>query len=439
MRRSLPSRRRGPRLALPSAGPAVPLYNPRRYSWFGGPDEPSKSDRLFLQKKLYRIYKEQVVPLEEKYDYAKFATPQLTEADFTAPPLVLLLGQYSTGKTSMIEYLVGEGVPGSHTGPEPTTDKFIAVTYGEDERTIPGHAACSEADLPYKSLSIYGSSFLSKFEVAEVPSPLLKNLTLLDTPGVLSGEKQRGHRGYDFTAVTQHFAERADRILLLFDCSKLDISDEFEEVVKSLDGQHDKVRCLLNKADQVDAQELFRVYGALLWSLGKVVNTPEVLRVFVASMWDKPYRDDQQSALFDRERDSLLHDLHSLPKDTRIRRINETVKRWRAVKTHAMLCAHLKGQFGWLGKAETQSNLLADLENIYADLARRHGLNAADFPDASNFRRVVENLGLEMWKWSAESEEELLAHDKAISDAVHPLITMASEVPAPPPRPTHCM
>ena len=58
---------------------------------------------------------------------------------------------------------------------------------------------------------------------------------------------------------------------MLFDCSKLDISDEFEEVVKSLDGNHDKVRCLLNKADQVDPQELFRVYGALLWSLGKVV------------------------------------------------------------------------------------------------------------------------------------------------------------------------
>ena len=58
--------------------------------------------------------------------------------------------------------------------------------------------------------------------------------------------------------------------------TKLDISDEFREVVRALDGQHDKVRCLLNKADAVDADELFRVYGALMWSLGKVVNTPEV-------------------------------------------------------------------------------------------------------------------------------------------------------------------
>jgi EH domain-containing protein 1 len=42
--------------------------------------------------------------------------------------------------------------------------------------------------------------------------------------GVLSGEKQRMGRAYDFTSITKHFAERADRILLLFDAHKLDIS-----------------------------------------------------------------------------------------------------------------------------------------------------------------------------------------------------------------------
>lgn len=62
---------------------------------------------------------------------------------------------------------------------------------------------------------------------------------------------------------------------MLFDAHKLDISDEFRNVIDSLKGNDDKIRCILNKADQVDRQKLMRVYGALMWSLGKVVKTPE--------------------------------------------------------------------------------------------------------------------------------------------------------------------
>ncbi len=49
------------------------------------------------------------------------------------------------------------------------------------------------------------------------------------------------------------------------------------QVIGTLKGHDDKVRVVLNKADQVDMQQLMRVYGALMWSLGKVFRSPEVI------------------------------------------------------------------------------------------------------------------------------------------------------------------
>ena len=77
------------------------------------------------------------------------------------------------------------------------------------------------------------------------------------------------------------FAEKSDLILLLFDAHKLDISDEFKEVITQLKRHDEKIRVVLNKADSIDTQSLMRVYGAMMWSLGKVKQTPEVTRVFI--------------------------------------------------------------------------------------------------------------------------------------------------------------
>ena len=41
------------------------------------------------------------------------------------------------------------------------------------------------------------------------------------------------------------------RIILLFDANKLDISDEFRRSIEAIHGYEDKVRIVLNKADQV--------------------------------------------------------------------------------------------------------------------------------------------------------------------------------------------
>jgi len=90
-----------------------------------------------------------------------------------------------------------------------------------------------------QGLAQYGNGFLAKFEAASCANKLLEEVTLVDTPGVLSGEKQRIERTYNFIDVCGWFAARCDLILLLFDPHKLDISDEFKQVIKLPAGSKD--------------------------------------------------------------------------------------------------------------------------------------------------------------------------------------------------------
>ncbi|KAK4398920.1 EH domain-containing protein 1, partial [Sesamum angolense] len=251
---------------------------------------------------------------------------------------------------------------------------------GPDERSIPGNTIAVHADLPFTGLTTFGGSFLSKFECSQMPHPLLEHITFVDTPGVLSGEKQRTQRSYDFTGVISWFAAKCDLILLLFDPHKLDISDEFKRVISSL--------------------RLMRVYGALMWSLGKVLNTPEVSRVYIGSFNDKPVNEAAAGPvgkeLFEKEQDDLLLDLIDIPKKACDRRINEFVKRARAAKIHAYIMSHLKKEMpALMGKAKTQRRLMDNLETEFEKVQREYHLPAGDFPNVEHFREVLSRYNID--------------------------------------------
>lgn len=338
-------------------------------------------------EELKRLYKTKVLPLEQQYRFDLFHSPYLTDAEFDSKPQVMLLGQYSVGKTTFIRYLLGSDFPGQRIGPEPTTDRFTAIMDGPDERVIPGNALAVSQDLPYRGLERFGVAFLNRFEGAQLPNQVLKNITLIDTPGVLSGEKQRVNRGYDFCQVCTWFAGRADLIVLLFDAHKLDISDEFKNAIDSLKGNEDKIRCILNKADQVDRQKLMRIYGALMWSIGKVIKSPEVLRVYIGSFWDQPLVYEDNAALFELEEKDLMRDLKDLPRNSAVRKINELVKRVRIGKVHAYIIGHLREQMPRLmGHAKKQAELIENLPSVFRSVMKKYNLAPGDFPEIDAFR-----------------------------------------------------
>ncbi|CAM9773481.1 unnamed protein product [Scytosiphon promiscuus] len=379
---------------------------------------------------LKRLYHTKLKPLEQTYMFGWFHSPPLTDSEFESKPQVLMCGQYSTGKTSFIRYLLGRDFPGQRIGPEPTTDRFVAVMDGSDERVVPGNALTVSPNLPYRGLDRFGVSFLNKFEASQLPSPVLRNITIVDTPGVLSGEKQRVSRGYDFVNVCHWFAERADLILLLFDAHKLDISDEFKAVIERLKGQDDKIRVILNKADQVDRQKLMRVYGALMCAMKRVFNHNRVLRVYVGSFWDEPLMYDDNAALFDMEERDLMNDLRELPRNSAVRKINELVKRCRLAKVHAYIIGYLRAQMpSMMGKEKVQKKLTADLAQVFRAVMKQHNLAPGDFPDLEPFRsKLADTNFIKFPKLKVKMLEDL---DEMLSVDIPRLMEMLPRTVAP--------
>jgi len=365
-----------------------------------------------ISSRLKTIYRKHVLPVEKRFRYDYFyESPLLTDVEFDSKPQVMLVGQYSVGKTSFIRYILGRDFPGQRIGPEPTTDRFTVLLNGPEERTIPGNALSVHPDLPFRGLERFGVSFLSRFEGSQLPSSVLKSVTLIDTPGILSGEKQRNNRGYDFTKVVSWFAERADLIILLFDAHKLDISDELKGTIDALAGHEDKIRCILNKADQIDRQQLMRVYGALLWSLGKTMTSPEVARVYVGSFWEKDLQNKDNADLFEAEEKDLMNDLAVLPRQSAVRKINELVKRIRKVKTLSYIIGYLKQQMpALMGKEKKQAKLISDLPQVFRIILKNHNLSPGDFPDIGAFSAKLKDVKFSEFQPLKQDQIEHLEH-----------------------------
>ncbi|XP_039616677.1 EH domain-containing protein 1 [Polypterus senegalus] len=398
------------------------------FSWVSKDAKRKKEPELFqtVSDGLRKLYRTKLLPLEETYRFHEFHSPALEDADFDNKPMVLLVGQYSTGKTTFIRHLMEQDFPGMRIGPEPTTDSFIAVMHGDQEGIIPGNALVVDPKKPFRKLNAFGNAFLNRFMCAQIPNPVLESISIIDTPGILSGEKQRISRGYDFAAVLEWFAERVDRIILLFDAHKLDISDEFSEVIKGLKNHEDKIRVVLNKADQIETQQLMRVYGALMWSLGKIINTPEVVRVYIGSFWSHPLLIPDNRKLFEAEEQDLFKDIQGLPRNAALRKLNDLIKRARLAKVHAHIISSLKKEMpNVFGKDNKKKELINNLQEIYHKIEKEQQISPGDFPNIKKMQELL--VGQDFTKFQPLKPKLMDTVDDMLKSDIAHLMTMVRQ------------
>ncbi|KAF0881266.1 SRCA protein, partial [Crocuta crocuta] len=300
-------------------------------------DKPIDDYSVVLQR-LRKIYHSSIKPLEQSYKYNELRQHEITDGEITSKPMVLFLGPWSVGKSTMINYLLGlENTRYQlYTGAEPTTSEFTVLMHGPKLKTIEGIVMAADSARSFSPLEKFGQNFLEKLIGIEVPHKLLERVTFVDTPGIIENRKQQ-ERGYPFNDVCQWFIDRADLIFVVFDPTKLDVGLELEMLFRQLKGRESQIRIILNKADNLATQMLMRVYGALFWSLAPLINVTEPPRVYVSSFWPQDYKPDTHRDLFLKEEISLLEDLNQVIENRLENKIAFIRQHAIRVRIHALL------------------------------------------------------------------------------------------------------
>ena len=204
----------------------------------------------------------------------------LPPAAITAPPMVLLLGNHSSGKSSLINHLLGRKI--QRTGVAPTDDGFTVLMYGEDERSVDGDSLTTHPDLPFNDLSHFGPGLVQHLSGQFLDNELLKQVRLIDSPGMIDASGSGTERLYDFIAVVRHLAEQADLVLLFFDPEKPGTTGEtVATLTEALSGVDHKLRIVMNKMDLFDGiRDFARTYGALCWNLSRSLQTKDMPHIY---------------------------------------------------------------------------------------------------------------------------------------------------------------
>ncbi len=169
----------------------------------------------------------------------------------------------------------------------PTDDSFTVITApqaGQREGLLPGASLVNDDALPFGALKDYGEQFISHFLMKQVDSPLLANLAIIDSPGMVDSVTEKG-RGYDFHGVVGELAKLADLIVLMFDPHKAGTIKETYSTIRNTLPQttgEDRIVYVMSRIDECDNPgDLVRSYGTLCWNLSQMTGRKDIPRIFL--------------------------------------------------------------------------------------------------------------------------------------------------------------
>lgn len=235
-----------------------------------------------LRSDLLDLVENRLTPVAMKYGYSDSPL----ESNIKWRPLVLIIGNYSSGKSTLINDFLGADIQA--TGQAPTDDSFTVLTCDESALNDPEIKVTEQRDgkyllanptYPFEGMKKHGGQFAAHFCLKKINSPFLKQFAIIDTPGMLDSITERD-RGYDYQKVIGDMAHIADLVLVLFDPHKAGTVREAHISLRETLPAHtfeDRVLFVLNRLDECSSlNDLLRVYGTLCWNLSQITGRKDI-------------------------------------------------------------------------------------------------------------------------------------------------------------------
>lgn len=362
-------------------------------------DEASEQSEKILNKvaeitlkELKRLYENAIKPLEVLYKYRDLSNRHFGDSEIFSKPLVVFMGPWSGGKSSIINYLLDNEYNSTslRTGAEPSPAYFNLLMYGDEPEVLDGTQLA--ADFTFSGLQKFGQGLEERLRGLKLPSELLKKINIVEIPGILEVRKQVS-RMFPFNDACQWFIDRADIIFLVYDPSKLDVGPETEAILDQLKGREHQTRIVLNKADQVKPEELMRVQGALIWNISPLMSSAQPPLMYTTSLWSRPYETWAPVRLMQAQERAFLRDLRSAV-DKRIENKISSARRFAVrVRNHAkMVDCYLTTYYNhksMFGNRKMVSDAIIEHPqdyHIYEGLSTLTNISRYDLPDPDVYR-----------------------------------------------------